>query len=74
MATTQSEHVPRFDKDRLRALRDERGLSRARLAAMCPNVSHQAIQAYEDGRNKPDIDRALELATALGVTVHHLTR
>lgn len=65
--------TPRFDPDRMRKLRDEKGLSRARLAALCPNVSMQAIQAYEQRRNKPDIDRALEIATALGVTVHHLT-
>jgi DNA-binding transcriptional regulator YiaG len=65
--------VPRFDPDRMRALREEQKLSRAALAARCPHVSMQAIQAYEQRRNKPDIDRALEIATALGVTVHHLT-
>lgn len=66
-------HIPRFDAARMRALRDERGLSRRALAALCPNVSEKAIQAYEDGRNRPDIDRAMEIATALGVTAHHLT-
>lgn len=57
----------------MRALREQQHLTREQLAALCPNVSVNAIQAYEQRRNKPDIDRALEIATALGVTVHHLT-
>jgi DNA-binding XRE family transcriptional regulator len=65
--------TPTFDPARMRELREQAGLSRAALAALCPHVSMQAIQAYEQRRNKPDIDRALEIATALGVTVHHLT-
>lgn len=65
--------APTFNPDRMRALREQKGLSRGALADLCPNVSMQAIQAYEQRRNKPDIDRALEIASALGVTVHHLT-
>jgi transcriptional regulator with XRE-family HTH domain len=63
----------RFDPDRLRALRDERSLSRRALADLIPNVSMQAVQAYEDGRNVPDVNRALALAAALGVDLASLT-
>lgn len=65
--------APRFSALRLRELRDEKGLSRTDLAQLCPNVSYAAIRAYEEGRNQPDINRALELAAALRVPVRHLT-
>lgn len=73
MAATRKPRTPTFNPDRMRALREQAGLTRGGLADLCPNVSVNAIQAYEQRRNKPDIDRALEIATALGVTVHHLT-
>lgn len=73
MPPSKSPRMPTFNPDRLRALRMQKGLTRGGLAELCPNVSINAIQAYEQRRNKPDIDRALELATALGVTVHHFT-
>lgn len=63
----------RFSAAKLRELRDAKGLSREQLSRLCPNVSYAAIRAYEEGRNKPDIDRALELAAALRVPVRHLT-
>lgn len=63
----------RFDARKLRELREARGLSRNQLAELCPHVSYAAIRSYEEGRNKPDIDRALELAAALRVALHHLT-
>lgn len=62
----------RFDRFRLRRIREARGLSRRALAALCPSISESALRAYEDGRHKPDVDRALELARALGVTVEKL--
>jgi len=65
--------APTFNPDRMRAIREQKGLSREALAALCPNVSVQAIQAYEQRRNRPDINRALEIAEALGCTVHHFT-
>lgn len=61
-----------FDQRLLRRVRDSRKLSRRSLAALCPSVSESAIRSYEDGKHKPDIDRALELARALGVTVEKL--
>lgn len=64
---------PRFDAGKLRELRDTRGLSREALARLCPNVSYGAIRSYEEGKNKPDIDRALELAAALRVPLRRLT-
>jgi transcriptional regulator with XRE-family HTH domain len=70
---TTVDYVPRFSPERLRALRDEKGLSRRALSELTPGVSMQAIQAYEDGRNVPDANRLFTLATALGVTAHHLT-
>lgn len=65
--------VPRFDASKLRELRDARALSREALARLCPSVSYGAIRSYEEGKNKPDIDRALELAAALRVPLRRLT-
>lgn len=65
--------ILQFDRAQLRRLRDARRLSRRALAARCPNISESAIQAYEDGRHKPDVDRALELASALRTTIEKLS-
>lgn len=62
-----------FDREALRRRREARGLSRRALSVLCPNVSESAVQAYEDGRHKPDVDRALELASALRCTVEKLS-
>jgi transcriptional regulator with XRE-family HTH domain len=73
MVQIQNPPAKRFDASKLRDLREAKGLSRQALADRCPHVSYAAIRSYEEGRNKPDIDRALELAAALRVAVRHLT-
>lgn len=73
MTTRTVTPCPRFDAAKLRELREHRGLSRQDLADLCPNVSYAAIRSYEEGRNTPDINRALELAGALRVILKHLT-
>jgi transcriptional regulator with XRE-family HTH domain len=65
--------ILRFDRFRMRRLREAKGLSRDALAALCPNVSAAAIRTYEAGGHVPDVDRALQIARALGVTVEKLS-
>jgi transcriptional regulator with XRE-family HTH domain len=55
----------RFNPEKLRELRDARMLSRRALADLCPSVSKQAIQIYEEGSSIPTVDRLLEIAGAL---------
>ena len=52
---------------RVRALRRERGLSRAALGAAC-NVSGQQIEKYETGVNRLSVSRLYLIAAALGVS------
>lgn len=58
-------------RDRLRRLRESRGLSQTALAARA-GVSRQLISAVESGRHLPRVDAALALAGALGVDVADL--
>jgi transcriptional regulator with XRE-family HTH domain len=53
---------------RLRAVREEKGLSQARLAELS-GVSHSVIEKLERGRHEPAWPVALALAEALGVNV-----
>lgn len=68
-------HAPRrpvdLDKaigERLRALREARGLTQAALAARC-GLSFQQIQKYERGINRISASRLYAFAAALGVDV-----
>lgn len=65
--------ILRFDRARMRRLREAKGLSRKALAEKCPNVSEAAMRTYEAGGHVPDVDRALQIARALGVTVEKLS-
>lgn len=65
--------IMRFDRNRMRRIREAKRLSRRELAELCPSVSEAAIRTYEAGGHKPDVDRALEIARALGVTVEKLS-
>lgn len=53
---------------RLKALREERGLSQAQLAN-ASGIDKSAIARYETGRTLPGIDRAVTLARALDCSV-----
>lgn len=70
MAATRK--AQQFDAAKLRALRLGQGWSRRALADRCPNVSDKAIQAYEEARSLPEVNRALELASALNVPLARL--
>ena len=56
---------------RIAALRRERGLSQAELAARI-RVSPSALGMYEQGRREPSADTLVALARALGVTTDFL--
>lgn len=53
--------------EKLRKLRDEAGLSEAKLAKRS-GVSFAAIHDYGLGRRKPSLSAAVKIAQALGVT------
>jgi transcriptional regulator with XRE-family HTH domain len=53
--------------ERLKALRDARGVSEAKLAA-ASSVTFGAIHDYGLGRRKPSFAAVVKIATALGVT------
>lgn len=52
--------------ERLRQLRDEAGLSEAKLAELS-GVSFASVHEYGLGRRKPSLAAAVKLARALGV-------
>ncbi|MFC2029501.1 helix-turn-helix domain-containing protein [Chloroflexota bacterium] len=54
---------------RLRALRNERGLSLRALAALC-QLSPNTISLVERGESSPSVSTLQRLATALGVKIH----
>lgn len=56
---------------RLRVLRIDRRLSREELAAKA-GLNKSTIDSWEAGRNCPQLDKALEVADVLGVTLNEL--
>ncbi len=56
---------------RVRELRQARGLTQSELAERC-GVSRQLIGAVENDRHLPRVDAAIALASALGVSVEEL--
>ena len=56
---------------RIAALRRERGMSQAELAASI-GLSPSALGMYEQGRREPSADTMVALARALGVTTDFL--
>ena len=58
-------------KNAIRALRNERGLSQAELAAAV-DVSRQTINAIETERYTPSLPLALALARYFGATVEEV--
>lgn len=63
--------VPVALRNRLRAVREARGLSQAELARAV-GISRQALQAIESGRYVPNTAVALRLSQALGCAVEDL--
>lgn len=57
--------------ERLKLLREAKGLTQADLAAVA-GLSRQMVGAIEAGRNRPGVTAALALAQALGSTVEDL--
>jgi transcriptional regulator with XRE-family HTH domain len=53
--------------EKLRQVRDEKGLTREQLAA-ASGVSFGTIHGYEIGRRAPSLANAVRLAAALGIT------
>lgn len=60
-----------FRGDRLALARKKRGLSQDRLAEIL-NDTQQHISMWESGRNEPDSENIVRLATALGVSTDYL--
>lgn len=58
-------------KDRLKKLREEKGLTQKKLASLL-NYSYTAIANYESGRNQPKISDLIRLADILNVSVDYL--
>lgn len=58
-------------QSRVRAVREQRGLSQVALAAAA-QLSRQSIGAIEAGRTQPAVDVALRIARALDVSVEEL--
>ncbi len=57
--------------ERIYSLRKARGLSQEELAAAV-GVSRQAVSKWELGESQPEVDKAVLLAQALGVTTDQL--
>lgn len=57
--------------ERLRALREKRGMTQRELADAI-GVSRQAIGFYESGEREPDLTTIQKLAHALGTSVSYL--
>lgn len=60
-------------KDKLAAIRKDRGLSQEELAEKI-GVSRQAVSKWESGESLPDIENLVTLGDALGVTIDRLIR
>lgn len=58
-------------KDRLKALRKEKGFSQKDLASLL-HYHYTAISNYEAGRNQPKINDLIRLANIFGVSVDYL--
>lgn len=58
---------------RLRALRQQRGLSQVQLMQLS-GVDHKAISRYENGLRNVGVDELTRLADALGVELWQLVR
>lgn len=58
-------------KDRLKALRNDMGLSALELSKML-GKSESAIRMWESGKNKPDADTLIEMATELECSTDYL--
>lgn len=59
--------------DRIRTLRENRGLTRAQLAGLC-NVHATQIHRYENGMTSPTAERIITLSHALRVSPDALLR
>lgn len=57
--------------ERLRALREARGLFRATLSELC-GLSPQQVGRYESGRRCPSLAASLALADFFGVSLDYL--
>ena len=60
-------------KERLRELREKRGLTQAELAKRL-GVGRTTVTLWERGDNRPRIDMLVDLAKILGVKVDYLLR
>jgi transcriptional regulator with XRE-family HTH domain len=60
--------MPMTFAQRLRQLRDQAGLSEAKLA-QASGVSFASIHEYGSGRRKPSFEAVVKIARALGVSV-----
>ncbi|MCI6966329.1 helix-turn-helix transcriptional regulator [bacterium] len=58
-------------KNRIRALRTEKGLSQEELAKRC-GVTRQTVNAIENNKYDPTLSLAFRLADELGTTVDAL--
>ncbi|MDD5918440.1 MAG: helix-turn-helix transcriptional regulator [bacterium] len=58
-------------KNRIRALRTEKGLSQEELAKRC-GVTRQTVNAIENNKYDPTLSLAFRLADELGITVDAL--
>jgi transcriptional regulator with XRE-family HTH domain len=58
-------------KDRIRAVRNERGMSQTQLASEL-DKGESAVRMWEIGRSKPDADTLIKLAEFFGCTTDYL--
>ena len=65
--------IPVIDGFKLRAARENLGLSRESLA-LASGVGYNAVQAYEFGRSDPSARVLIAMARVLGVRVEDLCR
>lgn len=59
-------------RERLRLLREERGIKRHVLSDLC-GLHHDAVRRYERGESKPDIESLLAIADHFEVSLDYLT-
>ena len=59
--------------ERLRRLRERRGMSRRKLSECC-GLSKNMIARYERGERIPDLYSARELAEVFGITLDDLAK
>lgn len=60
--------------EKLRALREQRGLSMRQLAEALGFQTHSFIGHLESGRKHPSLELAVKIADYFGVTVDQLAR